>query len=54
MRPKSAFSAFRTLMPSANYLLSDLVRCDSALQIVLAFRPSSIVSRGLSHPTQKV
>jgi hypothetical protein len=35
-------------------LLSDLVGCDSPLQIVMAFWRTIIVSRGLSHPTQKV
>ncbi len=35
-------------------LLNDLVGCDSPLQIVMAFWCTIIVSRGLSHPTQKV
>jgi hypothetical protein len=35
-------------------LLSDLVRCDSPLQIVMAIWRTIIVSRGLSHQTQKV
>ncbi len=35
-------------------LLSDLVRCDSPLQIVMTFWSTIIVSRGLSHPTQQV
>jgi hypothetical protein len=35
-------------------LLSDLVGCDSPLQIVMAIWCTIIVSRGLSHQTQKV
>ncbi len=35
-------------------LLNDLVGCDSPQQIVMAFWHTNIVSRGLSHPTQKV
>jgi hypothetical protein len=36
-RPQSAFTAFRALLPSVNYiLLSDLVGFDSPLQIVMA------------------
>jgi hypothetical protein len=35
-------------------LLSDLVGCDSPLQIVMAVWRTIIFSRGLSHPTQKV
>ncbi len=40
--------------PLKTILLSDLVGCDSPLQIVMAFWGTIIVSRGMSHPTQKV
>jgi hypothetical protein len=40
--------------PLQTILLSDLVGCDSPLQIVIAVWLTIIVSRGLSHPTQKV
>ncbi len=40
--------------PLQTILLSDLFRCDSRLQIVMAFWHTIIVSNGLSHPTQKV
>jgi hypothetical protein len=40
--------------PLQTILLSDLVGCDIPLQIVMAFWRTIIVSRGLSHPTQKV
>jgi hypothetical protein len=49
-----AFTSFLTLLPSANFLLSDLVGRDSPLQIVMAVWPTIIVSRGLSHLTQKI
>ncbi len=56
IRPQSVFSDFRALLPSANYCIlpSDLVGCDSPLQIVMAFWSTIIFSRGLSHLTQKV
>jgi hypothetical protein len=37
--------------PLETILLSDLVRCDSPLQIVMDFWYTIIVSRGLSHLT---
>ncbi len=40
--------------PMQTILLSDLVGCDSPLQIVMTFWGTIIVIRGLSHPTQKV
>jgi hypothetical protein len=40
--------------PLQTILLSDLVGCDSPLQKVMAHLCNIIVSRGLSHPTQKV
>ncbi len=40
--------------PLQNILLSDLVGCDSPLQIVMTFLCTIFVNRGLSHPTQKV
>jgi hypothetical protein len=40
--------------PLQTLLLSDLVGCDRPLQIVMVFWCTVIVSRGLSHPTQKV
>jgi hypothetical protein len=40
--------------PLQTILLSDLVGCDSPLQAVMAFWCTVIVSKGLSHPTQKV
>jgi hypothetical protein len=40
--------------PLQNILLSDLFGCDRPLQIVMAFWGTIIVSRGLSHTTQKV
>ncbi len=39
--------------PLKTILLSDLVGCDSPLQIVMAFWRTIIVSKGLSHPAQK-
>jgi hypothetical protein len=44
----------RRYCPLQTILLSDLVGCDSPLQIVMATWRTIIVSRGLSHPTQKV
>jgi hypothetical protein len=38
--------------PLQTIMLSDLVGCDSPLQIVMAFWCTITVSRGLSHPTQ--
>jgi hypothetical protein len=40
--------------PLQTILLSDLVRCDSPLQIVMAYWHTIIFSTGLSHLTQKV
>ncbi len=40
--------------PLQTILLSDLVECDSPLQIAMAVWRTIIVSRGLSHSTQKV
>jgi hypothetical protein len=40
--------------PLQTILLSDLVGCDSTLQTVMAGWGTIIVSRGLSHQTQKV
>ncbi len=40
--------------PLKTILLNDLVGCDSPLQIVMAFWGTIIISRGMSHPTQKV
>ncbi len=40
--------------PLQTMLLSDLVGCDSPLQIEMAFWRTIIVSRGLSHLTLKV
>ena len=54
IRHQSAFTAFRALLPSANYSAEwPLVGYDSPLQVVMAFWRTIIVSRGLSHPTQK-
>ncbi len=54
IRPESAFSVFGRSCPLQTILLSNLVGCDSPLQIVMAFWGTIIISRGLSHPTQKV
>jgi hypothetical protein len=51
---KVPFLALGRSCPLKTILLSDLVGCDSPLQIVMAFWRTIIVSRGLSHPTQKV
>ncbi len=40
--------------PLQTILVSDLVGCDSPLQIVMAFWHTIIFSRGLSHPAQKL
>ncbi len=45
---------FLPFYPLQTILLNDLVGCDSPLQIVMAFRRTIIVSRGLSNQTQKV
>jgi hypothetical protein len=52
--PQSAFLPLGHSCPLQTTLLSDLVGCDSPLQIVMAVWRTIIVSRGLSHPTQKV
>jgi hypothetical protein len=36
IRLLSAFSAFRALLPTENYSVSDLVRCSNPLHIVMA------------------
>jgi hypothetical protein len=54
IRPQSAFPAFRALLPSANCSAEWSVLGVTALQIVMAFWHTIVVSRGLSHPTQKV
>jgi hypothetical protein len=40
--------------PMKTILLSDLVRCDSPLQIIMSIWRTIIDRRGLSHPTQKI
>jgi hypothetical protein len=54
IRPQSVFSSLGRSCPQQPVLLSDLVGCDSPLQIVMAFWGTIIISRWLSHPTQKV
>jgi hypothetical protein len=54
IRPQSAFLHLGHSCPLQTILLNDLVGCDSPLQMVMAFWRAIIVSRGLSHPTQKV
>ncbi len=64
IRPQSACTIFRALLPSANYLLSDLVGCGSPLEIVLAVwhtffqfdarQTTIIVCSGLPHQIQQV
>jgi hypothetical protein len=51
---KVSFLPLGRFCPLQTVLLSDLVGCDSPLQMVIAFWSTIIVSRGLSHPTQKV
>jgi hypothetical protein len=51
---KKPFLSLGRSCPQQTILLSDLVGCDRPLQIVMAFWNNIIVSRGLSHPTQKV
>ncbi len=50
---KVSFLPLGRSCPLQTLLLSDLVGCDSPLQIVMTFWCTIIVSRGLSHPTQK-
>ncbi len=52
--PKVPFLPLGRFCPLQTILLSDLVGCDSPLRILMAFWHTIIVSRGLSHPTQKV
>ncbi len=55
IRPQSAFSAFRVLLPSANYSAEWPGRVwQPSADIVITIWPTIIVSRGLSHLTQKV
>ncbi len=51
---KVSFLPLGRSCPLQTILLSDLVRRDSPLQIVMAFWRTIIFSRGLSHLTQKV
>jgi hypothetical protein len=64
VKPQSAFNAFRDLLPSATILLSDLVGCDSPLQILMAVwrtyfqfevcQTSITICSGMSRPTQQI
>jgi hypothetical protein len=53
IRPQSVLLHLGHSCPLQTILLGDLVGCDSALQIVMAIWRTIIVSRGLSHQTQK-
>jgi hypothetical protein len=51
---KLSFLPLGCSCPLQTILLNDLVGCDSPFQIVMAFWHTINISRGLSHPTQKV